>query len=479
MAQVRQTDKRTGVVYVYEAEAVWDPERKQTRYGKRKLIGHIDRETGELVPNRPKRASATAASSRRAFYGTWALLSAAARESGLEDALVDALGKRADDVLAIAGYLVSEAPMPLSRLPRWAVLHDIPVGEPLDARRCSELLASIGESERDVLCASLMRTGGGEDLLLLEIASIGSYERALAWSRRGGNGHPVPSPQVNLAVLVNRASGMPLCYRQLRGPIADVATTDELLASMGANRGSACLALGQGFWSTSAIDALMGAQRRFLAELPPSIDLCEDVIARYGGQLETGKVGDVVDGIRGERIACVWSHGKGLVRSDDAAGEGRPGTGEEHPCYAYLLFDPACRAAETSSGFGTLLSSEALELSDVIAFYRGKRAAGKRFDDMEGLLDLHASHRSTEQMPVERMMPGRLFVAFVAHALAAWLQRRMRETGLDGEYTLQGLLDEVEMIERFTQEGRAARVGKVTPRQRAIFERLGYSLPVE
>ena len=32
---------------------------------------------------------------------------------------------------------------------------------------------------------------------------------------------------------------------------------------------------------------------------------------------------------------------------------------------------------------------------------------------------------------------------FVALVLTAWLRRRMRETGLDEEYTLEGLLDEV------------------------------------
>ena len=66
MAQIRQTDKRTGTVYVYEAEAKWDPGRKQTRYGKRRLVGHVDPETGEVVPNRPTRASASSPDSRRA-----------------------------------------------------------------------------------------------------------------------------------------------------------------------------------------------------------------------------------------------------------------------------------------------------------------------------------------------------------------------------------------------------------------------------
>jgi hypothetical protein len=90
-AQIRQADKRTGAVYVYEAEAKWDPERKQTRYGKRKLVGHVDPETGEVAPNRPTRASASSPESRREFYGACALLDAVADESGAGEALRRAL----------------------------------------------------------------------------------------------------------------------------------------------------------------------------------------------------------------------------------------------------------------------------------------------------------------------------------------------------------------------------------------------------
>lgn len=56
MALMKQTAKRTDTAYVYETETKWNPELKQTRYGKRKLVGHIGPETGEVVPNRPTRA---------------------------------------------------------------------------------------------------------------------------------------------------------------------------------------------------------------------------------------------------------------------------------------------------------------------------------------------------------------------------------------------------------------------------------------
>ena len=69
MAPMRQADGRTGTVYVYEAEARWDPKRKQSRYGRRRLVGHVDPGTGEVVPNRPTRASAPSPASRRGSCG--------------------------------------------------------------------------------------------------------------------------------------------------------------------------------------------------------------------------------------------------------------------------------------------------------------------------------------------------------------------------------------------------------------------------
>lgn len=53
MAQIYQYDKRTGVTYVYDSESYYDPQKKQSR-SKRKLIGKIDPETGEIVPTGKK-----------------------------------------------------------------------------------------------------------------------------------------------------------------------------------------------------------------------------------------------------------------------------------------------------------------------------------------------------------------------------------------------------------------------------------------
>ncbi len=46
---VKCTNKKTGITYVYESESYWDKEKKQPR-NRRKLVGKIDPETGEVVP---------------------------------------------------------------------------------------------------------------------------------------------------------------------------------------------------------------------------------------------------------------------------------------------------------------------------------------------------------------------------------------------------------------------------------------------
>ncbi len=46
---IKKLNKQTGITYVYESESYWDKEKKQPR-SRRKLIGRIDEETGEIVP---------------------------------------------------------------------------------------------------------------------------------------------------------------------------------------------------------------------------------------------------------------------------------------------------------------------------------------------------------------------------------------------------------------------------------------------
>ena len=53
VARVKLYNKKYNVTYVYDSVSYWDPELKQPR-SKRKLIGKIDPDTGEIIPTAPR-----------------------------------------------------------------------------------------------------------------------------------------------------------------------------------------------------------------------------------------------------------------------------------------------------------------------------------------------------------------------------------------------------------------------------------------
>lgn len=52
---VYQIDKKTGAKFAYESVSYWDKEKKQPR-SKRRYLGKVDPETGEIIPSRSNAA---------------------------------------------------------------------------------------------------------------------------------------------------------------------------------------------------------------------------------------------------------------------------------------------------------------------------------------------------------------------------------------------------------------------------------------
>lgn len=66
---VYQIDKKSGIKYAYESISYWDKEKKQPR-SKRKYLGRVDPETGEIISSRRKKApTADGRQEQTAVYG--------------------------------------------------------------------------------------------------------------------------------------------------------------------------------------------------------------------------------------------------------------------------------------------------------------------------------------------------------------------------------------------------------------------------
>ena len=77
----------------------------------------------------------------------------------------------------------------------------------------------------------------------------------------------------------------------------------------------------------------------------------------------------------------------------------------------------------------------------------------------------------------EKSLDGKLFVQFIALIFLSCITKKMQESKLFRKYTLQEVLDELDMIECFEVPGRKLQVGETTRKQLDLYTKLGITPP--
>ena len=77
----------------------------------------------------------------------------------------------------------------------------------------------------------------------------------------------------------------------------------------------------------------------------------------------------------------------------------------------------------------------------------------------------------------EKSLDGKLFVAFVALIYLSYLKKQMQDNGLFKDYTIQSLLDKLDVIECFENPGHDLRIGEVLKKQKLIYDAMGVETP--
>jgi hypothetical protein len=77
----------------------------------------------------------------------------------------------------------------------------------------------------------------------------------------------------------------------------------------------------------------------------------------------------------------------------------------------------------------------------------------------------------------EQNLEGKLFVQFVALMYLSYITAAMNERGIFKDYTVQEVLDDLDVIECFEQPGHAAHIGGITKKQKTIYTSLRVGIP--
>lgn len=123
-------------------------------------------------------------------------------------------------------------------------------------------------------------------------------------------------------------------------------------------------------------------------------------------------------------------------------------------------------------GLFALFTNQAMSAITALEIYRNKDLVEKAFGDLKERLNMRRTLVSSEQS-----LDGKLFVEFVALIYLSYIKKRMQDSDMFKQYTLQEMLDKLDVIEYFHTEGHKPWVGEVLEKQKMIYTNLGFNPP--
>ena len=233
-----------GREYVYEYKSVWNKEKRRSEQ-KREYIGRII--NGEFVPNKKyllreelekgkavaaKRGPVPASECTRLFAGATYILDKIGEVTGVAHDIKALFPGIHKELLSLSYYLALEPFSPMYRFKRWAATHEHPCGRDIPSQRSSEILPLITENAKMDFLKRQSKRRAEVEYLFFDSTSISSYSEQLKQAKYGKNRDDENLPQINLALLLGQASGLPAYYRKLSGNITDVMTIKNFLSSI-------------------------------------------------------------------------------------------------------------------------------------------------------------------------------------------------------------------------------------------------------
>ena len=530
MARVKQLDKRSGITYVYDSVSYWDKEKRQPR-SKRTLIGRLDTATGEIVPTDgrgqkrrqkeielpAKRGPVPAVRTERLFFGATYLLDQIGSVSGVTEDLKACFPSTYKQILSIAYYLVLEDQNPLFRFRKWSMLHRHPYGKDIPSQRSTELFQSITEEAKMQFFRLQGKRRAEKEYWAYDSTSITSRSELLKQVKYGKSKDGDHLPQITLALVFGEESRLPFYYRKIAGNISDVKTIRELLRELDVlGYEKIKLVMDRGYYSADNINALYKDHMKFLRGTSTSVSFAKSFIRDIGVrkdhyeyynsnlelyvfsktiawdyEQERPYKGDVIREERRmylhlyfnpERYADdgkVFNRKMNTLKEELLSGHRIPEHEKDYSRYFEIKDTPkrgisisvkqdAVDAAHERYGFFVLISNEVKEPVTALSLYRMRDIVEKAFWNVKERLNLRRTMTSSDSS-----LEGKLFVEFVALIYLSYIQKKMEERGLFAKYTMHELLDELDVIECFTEPGKAPIQGEVLKKQEQIFRDLG------
>lgn len=526
-AIIHQLDKRSGITYAYESISYWDKEKKQSR-AKRKLIGRVN-DKGEVVPTDGRgrkdkkiesKPSIDKPDTTRTFYGATYLLDSIGEKLGLTSDLKQCFGDKYKQILSTAYYLILEENSPLYRFEKWGTLHKHPYDKIITSQRASELFASITEESKVKFFKQWSRHKTNDEFWAYDTTSISSYSEQLKQIQYGHNKEDDKLAQLNLAIVFGEKSNLPFYYRKLSGNIPDSKTLTHLLADLKQlDFPILKLVLDRGFYSKENISELFEKHLKFLVSARMSLSFIQSNLESIYDNFDSYDHYLPQYELYAHTVSTIWKYKKQRPYKNDiilkekrvylhyyyniekAAHDKKIFDNKlisykneilsnkpvkEHQSFydKYFIIKKTPKKvsvevkldevakAQKSYGFFVLVTNEKMDATSALQLYRNKDVVEKAFGNLKDRLSMRRLLVSSEQS-----LDGKLFVEFIALIFLSYIKKQMQIKNLYKDYTLQTLLDKIDVIECFEYPNTKLRVGEILEKQKDIFKAMEIDIP--
>ena len=537
---VYQKNKKGNIEYAYKNKAYWDKNKQQSR-SIRKLIGKVDPITNEIIPTRSyvkintkedkvsKKGRVPITQTKRLFYGATYLFDKIGEKINVTADLRTCFPDAYKKVLSIAYFLILEENNSLSRFSHWQRLHNHPYGEDIISQRSSEFFQSITDGARENFFTKQGKRRLEKEYWAFDTTSISSYSSTLKQVKRGFNKENDNLDQINLAMLFGEQSGLPFCYRKLPGNIPDVKIIKQLLHEFDVlGQKKVKVVMDRGFFSKGNVNDFYKNNQKFLIgtklntklktgkkhhqTIKEIIDEEKDNINIWPNLHQQFNIYGVSQTItweyeqhsrkdilikKGKRIYLLLFYNPEKTAKDQTNFNSKltkfydnlidnpkkDYSGSEYIKYFTITETPtrgrkiianvdAIKKTSRYFGYFALLSNEIKRPFDALSLYRSKDIIEKAFGNLKDRLNFRRL-----QVSSELALNGKIFVEFIALIYLSYIKKKMEEAGLFKKWTLQGLLDELDIIEMHQDPGHGYQIGEITKKQMEIYKALDIEFP--
>lgn len=520
-----------GVSYVYEDYPYWDMDKKQSRH-RREYVGKLGQDGG-FIPNKKYLSRQSNAAEKgdaapsitpacRAYYGATYLLDEISKITGIQEDLRACFPGSYKMLMSLAYYLVLESDSPLYRFPRWAHDHPHPWGESLTSQRISEMLLNIPESAKLGFFKRQSRRRLEKEYLAYDTTSVSSYSEHIKSVRYGKNKDNDNLPQVNMALIFGEESCLPVYYRVLPGNITDVTTIQKLVKDINfLEIDKLKLVMDRGFYSAGNINALYKRHHKFLIAVKSNNEFVSGLLEKAKGEMhdfahydtyheiyhwksmeewpyvQRDRNGNIALAEKRRIYVHIYYNGQraeeekrqfcktlatveAALRGDDELTGAQMSLREKYfmvketPKRGVRIQykDGAIQKRMGQFGYFVLLSNDIKDSVAAIEVYRRKDMIEKAFDNLKERLDMKRTAVHSDQA-----LAGKFFLQFLALIYVSYIHKHMRDNNLYQNYTMQSLLDSIDVIERYDFNGQRYHCSEMTKKQQNLFSCFGVSPP--